>query len=312
MAMKILSNIDFKGMELLNARLHLVAGNPSSPEEGLIWYDSSAKQIKFYNGTQIEALGIAGGGGDADTLNGLAGSHYLDRTNHSGTQSLTTITDHDKDAHDSLNIDADTLDGLDATDLEEVANKGVANGYASLDANAKVPSAQLPALSLSEVYVVADITARDALDVQEGDWAIVTDAGGGQSITYVYDGTDWQEITSDALIDSVNGQTGTVVLDTSHINSVTDLRYATDAQLTKVDSLPSGPLSYAQDVGDGSTSTIVVTHNLGTRDVTVTVYESASPYNEVMVNKQHSGTNSITLAFANAPASNEYRVVVRK
>jgi hypothetical protein len=42
------------------------------------------------------------------------------------------------------NLDADKLDGLDSTAFERVANKGVANGYAPLDANAKLPTTHLP------------------------------------------------------------------------------------------------------------------------------------------------------------------------
>ena len=42
------------------------------------------------------------------------------------------------------NLDADKLDGLDSTAFEMVANKGVANGYAPLDANAKLPTTHLP------------------------------------------------------------------------------------------------------------------------------------------------------------------------
>jgi len=58
--------------------------------------------------------------------------------------SVTDLLDHDKAAHDVLGIDADTVDGQHASAFELVANKGVANGYAPLDANAQVPVANLP------------------------------------------------------------------------------------------------------------------------------------------------------------------------
>lgn len=67
---------------------------------------------------------------------------------------------------------------------------------------------------------------------------------------------------------------------------------------------------YAANVGDGSATSYTVTHNLGTRDVVVTVYDNSSPYAEVVTDVAHSTTNTVTLAFSVAPTSNQYRVVV--
>lgn len=67
---------------------------------------------------------------------------------------------------------------------------------------------------------------------------------------------------------------------------------------------------YAANVGDGSATSYTITHNLGTRDVTVTVYDNSSPYAEVICDVQHATTNTITLLFSVAPTSNQYRVVV--
>ncbi|HBU62454.1 MAG: hypothetical protein CMH91_01405 [Oceanicaulis sp.] len=72
----------------------------------------------------------------------------------------------------------------------------------------KIPTAQIPAVSLTEVHAVADTAARDALTVQEGDVAVVA----SESKSYIYDGSDWLEINAAAPVQSVNGQTGVVVL----------------------------------------------------------------------------------------------------
>ena len=61
--------------------------------------------------------------------------------------------------------------------------------------------------------------------------------------------------------------------------------------------------------GDASASTFTVTHNLGSRDVIIQVYDN-STYDEVMVDITRATTNTATIAFAKAPASGKvYRVV---
>ena len=85
---------------------------------------------------------------------------------------------------------------------EDAANKGVANGYASLDANAKVPLAQLPDTAKGQTFVVADSTARAAIVVGTllaGDKAYETTTGD----SYIWDGTQWL-ILAQAAWENVN------------------------------------------------------------------------------------------------------------
>jgi hypothetical protein len=56
--------------------------------------------------------------------------------------------------------------------------------------------------------------------------------------------------------------------------------------------------------------TFTATHNLGTRDVTVAVYATSSPYGEVEVDVDHTSVNVVTLTFAAAPTAGAYRVVI--
>jgi len=67
---------------------------------------------------------------------------------------------------------------------------------------------------------------------------------------------------------------------------------------------------YAANVGDGVATSYTVSHNLGTKDVIVSVYDNSSPYAEVICDVQHTSTTAITLLFSVAPTSNQYRVVV--
>jgi len=72
---------------------------------------------------------------------------------------------------------------------ERTSQKGVANGYASLDASGQVPIAQVPNAAIERLYIVADQAARYALttnDVQNGDTVKQSDTG---EMFYVYDQT---------------------------------------------------------------------------------------------------------------------------
>lgn len=66
---------------------------------------------------------------------------------------------------------------------------------------------------------------------------------------------------------------------------------------------------YAVDIGDNSATSFTVTHSLGTRDVTVAIYDK-STYEEVITNVTHTSTSAVTVAFADAPTTDQYRVVV--
>lgn len=68
---------------------------------------------------------------------------------------------------------------------------------------------------------------------------------------------------------------------------------------------------FAQTIGDGTTTSFIINHNLGTQDVVVMIREADSPFSsKVEADIQISDSNSIMVDFATAPSANQYRVVI--
>lgn len=66
---------------------------------------------------------------------------------------------------------------------------------------------------------------------------------------------------------------------------------------------------FSANIGNGSATSLAVTHNLGTKDVHVSVRTVADD-SHVLADYVSTDTNTVTVTFATAPASNAYRVTV--
>ena len=170
----------------------------------------------------------------------------------------------------------------------------------------------------------------------------VTAEGGGinllgltnKTLTWVGTNTAW---TSSENFDLVTGKTykinGTNVLSGSTLGSG-----VTASSLTSVGIITSGTWNgttiaianggtgatsasgaktnlgfttkFAEDIGDGAATSFTVTHGLASSDVQVYVYEKASPYGQVFPDVANTSSSAVTLSFASAPTSAQYRVVV--
>lgn len=63
------------------------------------------------------------------------------------------------------------------------------------------------------------------------------------------------------------------------------------------------------NLGNGSSTSFAVTHNLNSRDVVVNVYDN-STYDTVETDVVRTDANNVTITFASAPSNNAYRVVI--
>lgn len=161
-----------------------------------------------------------------------------------------------------------------------LTQKGAANGVATLGSDSKIPSAQLPAIAITDTFVVGSQAAMLALTAETGDVAVRTDL----NKSFILAGTDptvladWQELlTPTDVVLSVNGQTGAVSLSTTNISEGSNL-YFTDER--------------AQDaVGTilADTSSVDFTYNDGANTISATVLPAG-------VDKNSLGGTALTIA----------------
>lgn len=88
---------------------------------------------------------------------------------------------------------------------------------------------------------------------------------------------------------------------TDDLRFVTPLKLATSVYASK---------KFNTTVGDGSATSYVITHNLGTRNVSVHVYRASGNFDEVICEIQRTTINSVTLIFDVAPTAAQFNCYI--
>lgn len=199
-----------------------LASDPGSADNGTIYYNTVSGKLRQY---------VSGGWADAGA-SVLSDDIFriiddVDATKQiafqaNGITTATTRTITMPDANVNLGLVASAIQSTE---------KGSALGVATLDSSGLIPSAQLPPIAITDVFVVANQAARLALTAEKGDVAIQTDTG----LTYILStnspstNADWKVITAAGAVTTVNGQTGTVSLTTTDIPQGTNLYFTAAA-----------------------------------------------------------------------------------
>jgi hypothetical protein len=180
-------------------------------------YDNSDPDAPHYvfepnfNTTQLNDLLGIGAAPDKESVTLMGEIEWVTAGAISSSVTFKAVVDNDViRGNEGVPTDADPPYPLPG-EIELIAHKGVANGYAALDASGKVPAAQLPALALTATLSVADQAARLALTSAQASGKIVVQADNGTSWGLIAGGNpanagDWIQVGDrDIVIGDVSG-----------------------------------------------------------------------------------------------------------
>lgn len=326
MAKKFLVGIDLAKNEIQNAVAQVLASAPAAPVPGQFYYNSTTGRFEF-----------------------RGASAWIDptaRANHSGTQTASTISDFDTQVRTSrldqmaaptaaVSLNSQRITNLGApTAATDAATKGYVDGLVNgTDWKQSVRVATTANITLSGTQTIDGVSvvagnrvlvknqstaAQNGIYVAaSGAWTRATDADENAEVSaglavMVEEGTtqadtQWVLTTNDAIT------VGTTALSFAQIGAGVTYSQGTGISIGgNTISVDTAVVvrKFAQDIGTGAATSITVTHNLGTLDVQVQVYEKSTG-ETVECDVTRGSTNQVTLGFAVAPASNALRVVVQ-
>ena len=198
---------------------------------GDIKFNSASNDLWYYDGASWNPINtdkqllkeILAGDNDA---NGMQIKNLADPTNDQDavTKYYATgqlITKVEKESGKGLSSnDYTDAEKVIVSDAEQRNNKNMAGGYPGLDSNKKIDEAQLPKMTVGNVFAVNSETEQLALTAAVGDVAVRSD----ENKSYMHNGgsagdmTDWIELkTPTGEVFSVNGKKGDVNINIADI-----------------------------------------------------------------------------------------------
>lgn len=344
---KRLIDLDLNGNEIQNAVVQNLATAPSNPKAGQFYFNTTDKTLYVYaNGSWVNAL-VQGATYTEGTGIDITGTTISIDTSVVAQKSdlPTKLSDLTDDTATNPIDKADTLTGLTASITElnyvdgvtsaiqtqlnnklETSLKGANSGLAELDANGKVPTAQLPSFvdDVVDAYIVSGATALSsgwlsatdggsALTPETGKIYVVLSSGSYQNKTYRWSGTTYVEISASPAQATESAAGIAEIATQSETNTGTDdTRIVTPKKLasytngmTKKITAQNGALTASSGVCTWS-----ITNSLGTADVHVVVKEVSSGDEVVVGVNATASTITITMNSASNISADTYRAII--
>lgn len=322
-----LVDIDLNNNQLLNATIQNLATPPSTAglTAGYIYFNTTGKTLYLYTGLTAPDdwldLGFNYVHPVLSALNPtLSGANVLatltvNATGHVTAATTRTLTAGDIGAaviNDAATNTTQTWSSDkiqdELTALGSVAAGGLVNqgGYNAPTNTPDLDTSPSGAILNGWVYVVTAAGTFFTEPVQIGDMLI---ANQDAPTTLAH----WTVINKNIpdIVDASTTAKGIVELatDAEAIAGTDTTRAITPANLAAV--LDDAVGGYSETFGDGSTTSFVITHGLGTLDVLVQVVEVSTGQTVIMQVARNS-TTQVTVTANVAPTTNQYRVVIKK
>lgn len=328
MAKKFLVNLDLAKNQILNAAIQNLPSAPSSPVNGQIYYNTSDNRIYFWDSTAWVDMS-----GDLRSVIGGAG---LTGSESNGIVTLDVNVD-----NSTIEIISDTLQVKDGgITTAKIANLSTdlslnsqSNALATADAIKQYVDATVGSIGNLEgdwdvaLYNTFPHVTSPAV-IKKGDYWISTSVGIiygtsetikieiGDVFVAKVDNANMSDNTQWIVLQANRDQATELALGLVRIADQLTVNAGTDDQeavtpLKLKTYLDANVGGYAANIGDGINTSFIITHNLGTRDVIVSMYDNAT-YEEVVVDIAVSSTSEVTVSFATAPMYQAYRIVIKK
>lgn len=287
--MKYLSNIDLSQNELQNAVIQRLASSPSAPVEGQVYYNTTSKTALIYaNGAWLN-LGVQGGAGATDISIAQTASTVAVNSSTGADGTITAAT---------ASV-AGLMLPAQYTKLAGIANGADVTNAASVTAAGAVMNSATSTASMLFVVNENNMASNSATKVPT------------QASTKSYVDTSVAALVASApgTLDTLNELATALGDDPNFATTVSTNINAVGTRVTALESNGGPVKKFATSIGDGTSTTYTITHNLGSLDVVAEVYLVSSGAT-VECDIVRTSTSAITVSASVAPATNTLRVVV--